>query len=394
MILVSVRTEHELVLAKRLSEAVAERFDTQVLCMQEPLCDAARALGLDATADAALCMLNPQRYAAVLTFSGTSPALGLDALCVVHYFDCVGIPTVEVQQQLFQPGFDAPGGPSLKLAGQAAPDVTSHAIASVARHALPFGGPDGIGYPGCIAGEFGPPHQGHTFVLLLTNLHDACFDAVLRYRLVFALLDLVAAQPALSFVWRPHPAEANHPESARLATLLADYDLPNFRRETQRSSEELLGSARAVVATLCNPLVAAAHAQTPCLVFDTGRQTAQLAALSAKGFRDGAELCSAFARLDAQPAEFLLHTTIPPLVPSTLIARLDAIVATRALRPGFMGVALEHARRVQPGFPPATDAALFELQSRELARIRDKLTVLQRSTLAYKAKRLAKRFGG
>jgi hypothetical protein len=394
MILACVRTEHELALAKSFAEAMVERYDTHVLCMQAALLPAARALGLDATADAATCMLNPQRYAAVFTFSGTSPSLGLDALLVVHYFDCIGIPTVEVQQQLFQPGFDAPGGPTLQLAGQTRAEVTTHAISSVARHVLAFGGPGGVGYPVHVDCDLAAPRHGHGFVLLLTSLHEDCLEAVERYRLVFALLDLVAAQPALSFVWRPHPAEAAHPESVRMAALFAEYDLPNFRRETQCTSEALLGTARAVVAMLGNPLVAAAHAQIPCLVFDSGRQTAHLAALAAKGFRDGSELCSAFARLDAQPAELVRRTAIQPLAPSALLARLDAIVATRALRADFLGLALEHARRVEPGFPPAMDGALFEMQTRELARIRDKLTVLQRSTLAYKAKRLAKRFGG
>ncbi|MFT3928188.1 MAG: hypothetical protein QM778_37010 [Myxococcales bacterium] len=370
MILVSVRREEEVSLAACFIDAVAPQA-CFVLFADELLAKRHAGKFPIAGHDAALCALNPNNFALLVVFSGARRPENLDNLELLELFREIGLSTLEIQHRFLQ--FDEPH---------------AFAIGHGARQLLRWEGDDGIGYLKSACRPAQTP--GRTGFVLVTS-SDRVPERD-RHQFAIAVLKLAAHQPDLHFVFRPHPGELRRDDAESALALLEDYRLRNVSFERELPAEALVPQCAFGVSCVSTTLLDLQRHHKPTLVY-RGEHAPTLASRPAyKSFFNAFDLASSFVDMRRAPDAYLLPFEVSELK----LARLQLLVRTEmaasALRPDWQGHALRAASRLEARkiAAPTLDPEV-ERVSKELSRLAERITVLQRSTLAYKAKKLATR---
>ena len=373
MILVSVRTETEASLATALSDALEDSFEFFILFASQELERAHAAKFRRSSSDAGLCALNPHNFKLLIVFSGANTSADVPNLQWIEFFHELGISTLEVQHRFLQHD-------------EAHPLEVAHASKSFLR----WEGDGGIGY---LKSEIAPspsPAWRENFVLVLSSDRMSEQD---RYRFAIAVLKLAADTPDLPFVWNLHPQERASAVARPAFAMLEEYHLANLSIERGAEAETLIPSCLFGISCPSTALLDFHRYQKPVLIYRGSNSVALPARVRAASFHSASELAQGFLQMRSAPAEHLLSLEMGRLDRERLKDAVAAASQTSTLRTDWQSTAVRFASRgaFHPSVVEEPDIEVERL-SKELSRLSERITVLQRSTLAYKAKKLATRF--
>lgn len=445
MILVVVRQVDEIEPARVLRGALGDEFPLFFLFMNEELRDRFGAPPSITTCDQAGCMLNAERFCALLCFAGPRDLGG--NLLTLRCFREIGLATFEVQKTLLQEGFANPF---------AAGDDASNALRGpllngvpsgyTAEHLFAWSGPDGIGHPRAEP-ELPRMHfQRSDLIAVTSSLDWNVYDEKQRYQFAIAILRLARKHPELHFVWRARDLELQHGEGRQILSMVEDYRMDNLGVEKAEPLDAILSRCAAGVSMVGGALLDYEAWQKPVAVFACDATDELVPRLQARCFRSYYELERLLPSLRSEPAAFSINTGIQRLNARLLRDRVRSLTQHSALHPDWAVITLKYVAYVREGRAvrndmikltgvigsverqmKALDKRVEELQpafesvendiralSSELAETRewmpsiaesvgkvdervgkvaDRVSVLQRSTLAYKTRKLVSRFG-
>jgi hypothetical protein len=384
VILVSIQQAHDVRLAKALLRALGDCFEFFLLFGSEAL---KREFGQPPSrygVDALVCLLNAHNFELAVSFSGACDTRSLENVLLLSFFNEVGIATLEIQHELFQQGLE---GQALGARAAAHSDA-EHGLrlAYAANSLLEWSGDDGIGY---LASELPvePLSLRGPFVLITSHRDH---PARARYQLAIAMLELAAKHPELQFVWRPDHGEGEDPQASAALSMLDDYAVSNLRVERRLPTESLIAACQVGITTVTSRLVDFQLHDKAVLVHVSERDASLAEMLCIPTFARAAELPAAFGQLLASPELHRVDTGVGRLDVGRLEARLRTAVGSTVLAAAWLPVALRYLPEFRTLRNRGSDLDLQQL-SEELARAIERIGVLQRSTLAYKAKKLALR---
>jgi hypothetical protein len=181
-------------------------------------------------------------------------------------------------------------------------------------------------------------------------------------------------------------------------TLVSKLGPKNLVLEENEALPALFARASAVLGMAATPLLAAAAAHKPGLVFVSPAHAPGLGGLTCQTFRGYGELREAWPRLRSEPLAFTLGDSLPALQPAQLAQHLAEIAQTSTLAGDPLPVALRYLdyydgararikleRRAERADQRATK---LEVQ---IDKVIERIGVLQRSSVAYKAFKLFSR---
>jgi hypothetical protein len=376
MILVIVQQARDVQLARAVVGAVGADFEFFLLFASRELQREFGEARCKGGVDAGVCLLNPANFQLVVSFSGRREPRLAGSLLLLAFFREVGVATLEIQHALFQPGINDESPDGLEL-GYAAQSV------------LGWGGEHGIGYLKSELRFEARSTWGTGFVLVTADGDSHAYSSKQHYQFAIALLKLAASQPQQLFVWPIHPEDARS-EARSARSMVQEYRLSNLVFERSVPAEALVEACSAGISTLTTALVEYQLRQKPVLLYacDSARTSARR--LQAQTFANTTELETRFAELRAAPERYQVDTGLGRLDASRLEARLREACGGSALLPGWLPVALRYLPAVQAA---SNSDASIEAQalSEQLQGVIERIGVLQRSTLAYKAKRFVTR---
>ncbi len=352
--------------------------------------------------DAQACLLNASRFSLLVTFgSMREQGPGTASSWLASYFDEIGVSTLEIQRHLFQEGF-SPLSPKLVRSGmRLSPSGDSLMWHYAARTLVPWAGPQGIGVPSARApGAFEPPNREDLVCVTSALEHGRVTDRE-RYQFAISVLRAARAHPKLSFCWVLRGEEQRSRAAESVVTMLTEASLPNLWLERFESAADVVRRSRFGIAMPSTALLAHDLEQRPALLF-AGALSEFLDRPKAGTFSNYFELADQIERVRVSPADYLIDLKITAFEPAKLRALLDEGLRSSKLAERWFEVASRYLallqvlaiRRHTQGEKDEADLLSADNMSEKLAKIFERLGVIQRSTVGYKTLKLMKRLKG
>jgi hypothetical protein len=429
MILIIVRQVDDLELARAMIEALDEEFSFYLLFTNEELRDRFGDLRWPYGLDSLACVLNPQHFGLVISFWGARDPSPSSNLLLLSFFNEVGVPTLEVQHDWLQDMAVDPVGFGDVPAAPATPLPRGFA----AGRYLSWEGADGIGYLKSELSRERPFFRREDLILVSSQLESPSYGDKQRYQFAIALLRLAAEWTELQFVWPARAAELAHAEAKLVLGMVEEHALPNLTVDKGESMESWVQRCRLGISTPSTALIEYQLAGRPAIVHLSAALEGMRARFSAQGFHNYYDLSRAFRRALEAPAEFAVETGVGRLDRERLCEQVRAALRAGALVSGWLPVALRYvaymregrSTRLEVGKVAASIAGLDRrfasidgqfsaleksiagldgtlsglakelpnLRSR-LSGIADRVGMLQRSTLGYKARKFVAKWSG
>jgi len=271
-------------------------------------------------------VLNAESLGLVLCFAGARELGPTSNLLLLSYFDELGVPSVELQRDLLR-------------------DPEFARAETAARHYLAWSGPEAIGCPRELPAA--AANAARDDVVLVTSHLTGPYSEEQRYQFAFAIMHLAREHPQLCFLWRASAAEEQSGEARQLLAMLGSSGPKNLWLEENEALEGVLARASAVITMAQSALLDYAAAQKPALVYSVSELEPRLRELSFVRFQQPDELLTGWRALRAEPASFVVKSSIPVFRPDKLRAELLRIEATRALRPERRELVLRYLAQMQ-----------------------------------------------
>jgi hypothetical protein len=271
-------------------------------------------------------VLNAENLGLALCFAGARELGPTSNLLLLSYFDELGVPSVELQRDLLR-------------------DPESARAETAARHYLAWSGPEAIGCPRALPAA--AANAARDDVVLVTSHLTGPYCEEQRYQFAFAVMRLAREHPQLCLLWRASAAEEQNGEAKQLLAMLGSSGPANLWLEENEPLDGLLARASAVITMAQSALLDYAAAQKPALVYSVSELEPRLRELSFTRFQHPDELLTGWRALRAEPASFVVKSSIPALRPDKLRAELLRIEATRALRPERRELVLRYLAQMQ-----------------------------------------------
>jgi hypothetical protein len=195
----------------------------------------------------------------------------------------------------------------------------------------------------------------------------------------------------LSFCWRVRSEELRHPAAAAVLQMIRDVALPNLWLDATEPPQQLIQRASFGVAMPCTALLTYQQANKPVLVFACELLSRATGVHPEATFANYFELNSALEKLRAHPEGSRVQIAVETVRADALDAALREATSSSDLTPGWLRVAERYAAFLQTAAPVVTvRAPQHELPKHDekLNRILDRLGIIQRSTIGYKALKL------
>ncbi len=390
MLLVLVQQTGDVALARALDRVIGDELPLFLLFARSDLKERYGSVRHKHGFDAAMCMLNPTNFDAVVSFAAPCDPRLMQNLFVVSYFDEIGIPTIEIQHGLFQYGINnVDVGLQVGSSPERGDQMGIH-IEYAAKKVLRWGGEDGIGYLKSELAVEAPANLRGEFVLVTTNQNWHVYSDKHRYQLAIAIVRLAMSRPDLRFVWKPHHAENGTPEAKRVLTTVQEYELPNIEFEHSVPAEALIPSCKAAITTVSTTLIDYQTHRTPTAVFACEPVAHLVEQLRCVSFSNAIELQHAWAALERSPQDALVETGVGPVRRERLVSELRDAIATRRLRPDWLRVALQYQSYIRQ--PRSAHREMRRIED-SISEVKKRVNVVHRSTIAYKMKKLGQRLG-
>jgi hypothetical protein len=437
MILVIVRQADDVELARALVEAVDHDFSVYLLFALEELRDRYGEPRCPHGVDSLACMLNPQHFSLVISFWGARDPNPASNAALLSFFNEVGVPTLEVQHAWLQNSIIDPVGLSREGLGATSPALPR---GYAAQRYLSWEGDDGIGYLKSELKRERYSFQREDLILVSSELESPAYGDKQRYQFAIAVLKLAAERPELQFVWPVRPIELGHAEAKLVLGMVDEYALSNLLLDRNETFEAWLPRCRLGISTASTALLEYELAGKPVIVHLGADVELARARFAAQGFHNYFDLTRAFRRALEAPAEFLIEVGIGRLNRERLREKIGQALRTDELAPNWLPTALRYIAFMREGRTArieigkvagavvgldrklanldrkfanidgqfgaleksiaAIDASLTGvakelpgLRSR-LTGIADRVSVLQRSTLGYKARKFVAKWSG
>ncbi len=274
-----------------------------------------------------------------------------------------------------------------------------------------WAGADGVGYLKSVLKNRAGSFVRDDLVLITSGLERDVYTNKERYQFAIAVLKLAQSQPDYHFVWRPRPEELSHVDAASVIDFVEEYGATNLHVEKAESIRELVQRCHVGVVMPSSSLLEFEAGAKPVLVYQCPRSEGIVSPLC--GFRNAFDLVDRWPQLLADPASFRVAVGMSPLDPARLRERVEGGLRGWEPPSHWFSLALQCIALLRDG--QATRGELEKLSSavaqvsrrvgtvektvstidRNLTKVPPRLTkllervgVLQRSTLAYKALRL------
>lgn len=340
------------------------------------------------TFDAIACAQSPDSFAAVLSLAELDATTPSRFELLMRYFAEIGVPALSVQRELFQAGFAVA---DVQLAPLGVPTLPPVQGVQLARKYLSFAGENGIGY--VRAALLPPSSRPRPELVLVTSAFDwLAYPERERYQFALAVLELAKAHPTQQLVWRPRPSELLRGQPTGALAMVVDHKLSNLTIERAESIETLMQTCGSAISMLAPNVLDHQFTKMPTALFvgDMLRQAARV--LGCSPFSTREELLTLWPKLIAQPEQHFVHSQIPAFNSAKLVAQVTSSCAVRALRSDWSACA---ERFVATELIRAEVMRLTQQQQQleahvthTLGKLMERIGVLQRSSIAYKAKRL------
>ncbi len=390
MILVLVQQTGDIQLARALLHALGRRYEWFLLFGKLELKRLMGDVDCHHGFDPAFCLLNPQHFELVVSFSGMRHPRMTMNLTLLSFFNQIGVPTLEIQHGLFQYGINNTD-PGLQVGGRVERgDQLGLSVGYGAKHVVPWGGDHGIGYL-----KSNLPARSsewrRDYGLITTNSNWHLYAGKQRYQLALAILKLASSLPKQRFVWKPHSAEHGQADAKQAITMVERYELPNLSIDRSTPAEELILRCSFGITTVSTTLLDYERCQKPAIVFTCPEVQHLVERLQVRTFSSGSELPRIVSELVASPHDYLVHTGIGPLDIERLARHFEIALSSRKeLACDPLPLALQFLTYLRP---PHAEPAEVERVNRGVDRMAKKMGEFQRSTLAYKVKKLVDSIG-
>jgi len=386
-IAVFVRLPEEMELARALVTGLPQ-LSFKLLFGTEDLRTRFGPTQLPSSVDLGRFFVEPEAPRLALCFSGGRELGPNSNLLWLSFLNEIGVPTIEIQRELLQ-------------------DTAAAASESVARHYLSWGGAHGIGDLKTVPAAPAPGLLRDDAVVVSSRLDGGSYREEERVRFVFAVLRLARENPEHTFLWRPAASETAHSEAAPLRAVLEKLAPKNLVIEDHETFPQLLARCRFVIGMAATALLDAAALRKPGLIFVGDDRAEPLGGLSGRTFQSYAELREAWTELRRTPERFAIESSLPAFSSDAVAQRLAALALPPEPAPGpdIMPIALrylayyqENRGRAELGKLTGTVTALDkrisgierqgEKLQEQLLKTFERIGVLQRSSVAYKALKL------
>jgi hypothetical protein len=438
MILVIVRQADDVELARALVEALDDDFSVYLLFALEELRDRYGELRCPHGVDSLACMLNPQHFSLVISFWGARDPSPASNTLLLSFFNEVGVPTLEIQHAWLQESIIDPVGLSADCAGSTSSPALARGYA--AQRYLSWEGEDGIGYLKSELKRERYSFQREDLILVSSELESPAYGDKQRYQFAIAVLKLAAERPELQFVWPVRPLELAHAEAKLVLGMVDEHALPNLVLDRSETFEAWLPRCRLGISTASTALLEYELAGKSVIVHLGADLELARARFAAQGFHNYFDLARAFRRALEAPAEFLIEVGVGRLKRECLREKIGQALRTGELAPNWLPTALRYIAYMREGRTArieigkvagavvgldrklanlerklantdgqfgaleksiaAIDASLTGVAKElpglrlRLTGIADRVSVLQRSTLGYKARRFVAKWSG
>lgn len=320
--LVLMRHPHEVESARALLAALPD-LPCRLLFANEELRTQLGPTEHESSTDLASCLVDPAPVGSVICFSAAREVGRHSNLLFLSFFDEVGIPSVELQSDLL-----------------ADPDrLRMHSAAS---RFVAWGGEDGVGYLRSVCAREPDPVRRDGLVLVSSALDHSAYTDQERHHFAFALLRLAREQRDRTFVWCLTRREQQESAAAPLLEMVRSLGGPNVFVEEFEPAASVAARAGAVITMASTALLDFAALSRPTLVF-AGSNAARLASsVRSHTFETPAELCRAFASLSQRPSDFVPEIALPPLDARRLREILSELAAQRRLSSAWNPIAMRY----------------------------------------------------
>lgn len=431
MILVIVRQADDVELARALVDAISGDFSVYLLFALEELRDRYGEPRCPHGVDSLVCMLNPQHFSLVISFWGARDPNPASNALLLSFFNEVGVPTLEIQHEWLQESVIDPVGLSADAAGSTSSPTLPRGYA--AQRYLSWEGADGIGYLKSELNRERYSFQREDLILVSSQLESPAYGDKQRYQFAIAVLKLAAERPELQFVWPVRPIELGHAEAKLVLGMIEEHALSNLTLDRSETLEAWLPRCRLGISTPSTALLEYELAGKPVIIHLGADLELARVRFAAQGFYNYFDLARAFRRAFDAPAEFLVETGVGRLNRERLREKIGQALRTGELASDWLPTALRYIAYMREGRSArieigkvagavagldrklasidgqfsaleksisAIDASLAGV-AKELPGLRSRLTgiadrvgVLQRSTLGYKARKFVAKWSG
>lgn len=246
------------------------------------------------------------------------------------------LPVLEFQHGLFQIGVTYDED-SFVIGSRDGAATAAPFGSNLVSDAIPWFGPEGVGYPRAYApddGESGPVVTRERQVVFLTNYHWAVITAAERANCYETMKATIKSRPGVEFVLMPHGGELKSPLYTEMLSFLNAAGATNYRVELARDKQSydgLLARSKLIVACVSTTLLDCELSGVPTVVFRNASQDALTRTLETfVGFSNADELIAIVDDVlhrDYRPE--LVTGFAKTFEPDRFTARLNAAIAER-----------------------------------------------------------------
>lgn len=352
--------------------------------------------------DVQACMLNPERFGLFISFDGLrAGGAGTASSWLVSYFDEIGIQSIEIQRELFQEGCYPLARESQRSGAFHHPVQGTVLWHYAAQTVLEWGGPNGIGYPYATAQGYQLPVR-NDLVCVTSSLDHPLVTEKDRYTFAIAIVRAAKAHPELSFCWVVRGEEQRHESALPMLAMVADAALPNLWLESRESAQAVIGRARLGIAMPSTALLDHQRESKAVLLFDGPLFAALAGTTRAAPFSNHFELEAQLQQAISGSESASIELAIAEFAPEKLRSHIRSGLARRKLAGDWFQRAGRYLAQVSPVALPRHVGAgrdqpaspTSDLVVEKLNRIIERLGVIQRSSVGYKALKFMKRIKG
>jgi hypothetical protein len=410
-LLISIGRERDVSLAQALLLGLDANSQVMLLFLSEELLHSFGDVATPHTLDVRACVVHASLFRALISFAGPTTSCSAEDLVLFRAFDALGLPTIEIQHALVQEG--------LSLATPAGALPPHYA----ARSLISWSGPDGIGYLKSVLVKDGPSpwvvRSDHVAVVSAFEAHF--FSERDKFSFAIAVTRLAANHPDITFVWRPRREEWEDPTGQRVFALVAGYRpvLGNLVLEENEPFEHVVRRCSGAIAMLTTQVLDLELWEVPILLYATEHPLQTSSAGAGRTFDNYSQAEALWAAFRSHPSAFRNPLGVPSLDQARLRQWIERAASVTVPAADRMAVALDQLawldeRRAQNTHLEAS-TAVSDLQGRldkleksvarlgtdlrrasgslakipaRLDRVLQRVGQLQRSTLAYKTKKL------
>ncbi|MHA1539978.1 MAG: hypothetical protein ACTSXQ_05850 [Alphaproteobacteria bacterium] len=355
--------------------------------------------------------MNGQHFKGLITFAVATHYNNIPALLLTSYFNEIGVITIEIQHGLFQYGIDGLTHQTQRCGFDTQAGGFGLPPKYPAKHLIKWGGKEGIGY---LKSEQDftdfKPLPAKNYTLITSNIHWHLYTAEERTNFLLAIQTLIKENPDRFFIWKPHDMEHQHIKDANIKS--DNLLIINRKDGIHYPAERLVRSCEIGISNLSTTLIDYDHQDKSVLVFRAKNGTEMLKRITCETFENEKELTEKFNALLKDKKRGKVDTKIPPLKKTTLKTKINTYLAETENK-----FSIKIATPYCTLFDQATLDALhkkdpkgkkigvreigiiLENISAKLARenhidpsllkiLKERFEAMQRSTLAYKFKKL------